>query len=353
MTITFQTKSGEFSIEVGNDGETILFAGLTAGLTLPYECATGTCGTCRARLMSGEADFGWPEAPGAERLNREKGDILMCQTRTRQSCLLRVPAHVVMEEENQELRPRRFNGCIENLRRLTPDVIDFEVALGGEIEYAAGQFLVVTGPGTTGGRAYSMVDYQPGTDRVRFVVKHKPGGGFTDWLFGGDASGSEISLFGPLGKATYRPGEDEDLLCITGGSGIAGIMSILKHATETGHFKTHKGWLFFGVRTLADVFYADELARLAERSFGNLRVTLALSHQSAATTTLPSSELISLEEGFVHEVAGRGIKEFVGNLGDNAIGFVAGPPPMVDGAIRILLSEAKIPAKRIRYDKFS
>jgi toluene monooxygenase electron transfer component len=28
--------------------ETILLAGLRAGLALPYECASGGCGTCRA-----------------------------------------------------------------------------------------------------------------------------------------------------------------------------------------------------------------------------------------------------------------------------------------------------------------
>ncbi len=30
-------------------GEKLLHAGLRGGIDLPYECSTGTCGTCKAR----------------------------------------------------------------------------------------------------------------------------------------------------------------------------------------------------------------------------------------------------------------------------------------------------------------
>jgi len=45
-------------------GEHILYAGLRAGVDLPYECATGTCGTCKAKLVSGRVREAWPTAPG-------------------------------------------------------------------------------------------------------------------------------------------------------------------------------------------------------------------------------------------------------------------------------------------------
>ena len=37
-------------------GARILYAGLAAGINLPYECGSGTCGTCKARLVAGEID---------------------------------------------------------------------------------------------------------------------------------------------------------------------------------------------------------------------------------------------------------------------------------------------------------
>jgi len=47
---------------------------------------------------------------------------------------------------------------------------------------------------------------------------------------------------------------------MAGGSGIAGLMSILARASAEGHFARHPGHVFFGVRTAADLFFADELA---------------------------------------------------------------------------------------------
>ena len=38
---------------------------------------------------------------------------------------------------------------------------------------------------------------------------------------------------------------------------------------------------------------------------------------------------------------------------DNVTAFVAGPPPLVDGAIRLLVTEARLASQFIRYDKFS
>ena len=347
MTITLQTKSGEFKIEAA-EGELILNAGLRASIDLPYECATGTCGTCRARVMSGDVDPGWQDAPGASKIKRDKGDVLMCQSRAKGPCLLRVPSITPKLEGGANI-PSSHKGLIETIACLTPDILHIEIGLAEPVSFEAGQFMVVDAPTVVGGRAYSMVNYEPKTDRLHFVVKMKPGGGFTRWLFEQDVIGATVDLFGPLGKATFNPEERHDLVCVTGGSGIAGIMSILTHATECGHFAKYRGQLFFGVRTLADGFYLHQLASLAERAKGALEITLALSDEAPPSTTHPEFPTLRLAEGFVHEAAGRAIN---GSC-ENALGFVAGPPPMVDGAIRTLISSAGLSPQRIRYDKFS
>lgn len=345
MSIRIETKSGVFEIEA-EQGESVLFAGLRAGLTLPYECATGTCGTCRARVMSGEVDRGWSAAPGLSKIKPEKGDVLMCQCRADGACVVRVPA---MVERDPASAPALLGGAIDVHRPLTGDVVHFEVALSAPARFKAGQFMVVTAPGLPGGRAYSMVNFAPETDRLSFVVKRKPGGGFSDWLFDGPASGAEVTLFGPLGAATFDPAEDADLICIAGGSGVAGLVSILDHATNSDFFERRKAQLFFGVRTLADGFYLAELAEMVRRSRGALSVTLALSDVPPSGPAHPDFPEIALAGGFVHEAAAAALSE----PSPDAIGFVAGPPPMVDGAIRTLIATAGLPPTRIRYDKFS
>ncbi len=347
MTVTLQTKSGEFKFETA-PGEPVLFAGLRAGLTLPYECATGTCGTCRARKISGDCSPGWSEAPGMARFHPDKGDMLMCQAKASGDCLLRVPADVQQRDANT-LSPSSIQGRISACRMLTSDVMHVELFLDQPIPFDAGQFMVVGAPGLEGGRAYSMVNHAMETDQLNFVVKRKPDGGFCNWLFDNDVVGSLVTLFGPLGAATFRPEEGFDLLCITGGSGIAGIMSILSHASAIDYFMTHQGQLYFGVRTLADGFYLPELAAMIAKSRENLQVTLALSDEKPSSDRHPDFPDIRLAEGFVHDVAAQSID----GSQENTIGFVAGPAPMVDGAIRVLIANAGLPANRIRYDKFS
>lgn len=344
--IAIQSKSGETAFECATD-EPLLYAGLAQGLTLPYECATGTCGSCRARVMSGTVENAWPEAPGAvaAKLKADKGDVLLCQSHARGDCVVRVPANVVAA--TSPYLPSRRAARIAVARRLTPDVMHVETELAVPMGFEAGQFVVVDAPDVKGGRAYSMVNHGDELDRLTFVIKRKPGGGFGDWLFDRDVTGAELSVFGPLGRAVWRPAEDRDILAIAGGSGIAGIMSILEHATNAGHFARRRGHVFFGVRTRADIFYAAELAGYVARSGGALEVTIALSHEEVEDGA--GLDGLHLAKGFVHDVARSSMAGRYGDL----TAFLAGPGPMVDGAIRMLLVDARLTPDRIRYDKFA
>src|SRR5436190_21780124 len=77
MRVQLNARNRAFQFEAAA-GEKILYAGLRAHAALPYECATGTCGTCKARLVEGRIDDGWPAAPGKKYLKGE-GEFLMCQ----------------------------------------------------------------------------------------------------------------------------------------------------------------------------------------------------------------------------------------------------------------------------------
>src|SRR5574341_528728 len=198
--------------------EAVLYAGLRSGVDLPYECATGTDVTLQVPKFIGAAESGFP-------------------------------------------RPENRVGVVREPRMLTHDVMAFSLELDAPCDFDAGQFMVLAAPGVAGYRGYSMTNYQRGTRRLGFVVKKKPGGGFSEWLFGGERNGARVEGFGPLGKATFDPTLGKNVLCIAGGSGIAGMMSILARAAETRYFDGRKMWLFFGVRTMRDVFFLDELRR--------------------------------------------------------------------------------------------
>lgn len=346
FTAVIQTPAGTFEVPCKPE-EPLLHAGLRSGLSLPYECATGTCGTCRGRLMTGAVDIGWEESPALAKLKRDKGDILLCQARAKSDCVVRVPAKISQVSDAQMLG--KCIGTISDSRKLTHDVMEFTVNLPAPIEFVAGQFALISAPTLVGARAYSMVNYKDKANKIVFVVKRKPAGGFCDWLFSDAVDGKQVDVFGPLGRATFDTSEDRDLIMVAGGSGIAGMMSILERATRSGYFRQHLGHVFFGVPTLQDGFYLYELAKYVIKAQGGLEVTLALSNETPTQAFHPKYDEIKLASGFVHTA----MASAMAGRYSNSLAYLAGPPPMIDAALRILITDGQLKPQDIRYDKFA
>ncbi len=77
--VTLVIDGAERTIQVDGDNETVLAAGLKAGLDLPFSCAGGMCCTCRCKVASGdtEMDLNFSLADWEV----EAGYTLACQTR--------------------------------------------------------------------------------------------------------------------------------------------------------------------------------------------------------------------------------------------------------------------------------
>lgn len=343
ITVKARNGAGEFECE---PGEKILHAGLRSGFELSYECGTGTCGTCKATLVSGGVESEWPEAPGGRYL-KSPAELLMCQCLAREDCALEVG--VLKTREAGAPLPGALGGHVRGWRRLTHDVAAFDVTLDRPLDFDAGQFALLSVPGIAGARAYSMVNFERAARRLSFVVKKKPGGTVSEWLFGDGVEGTRLGLFAPVGHATFHPGLQKHVLCIAGGSGIAGMMSILQCAGEAGHFAGWDGHVFFGVRSARDGFFLDELRALQARYPARLAVTIALSDEDVPASLPAAYPGLAFARGLVHAVAGERMK---GRFAD-VRAYVAGPPPMVDASLRLLLREARLSPADIRYDKFS
>lgn len=345
MLIRAKTKTGVVEFEARPD-EAILYAALRSGAPMPYECATGTCGTCKARRSSGEVDVRWPDAPGCTYLKPERNEFLMCQAVARSACEIEVPAPIDMKRAPVHV-PVHGHAKICGVERLTHDVVAVHLETDPVLLFQPGQFIVMRTPDVTGYRAYSMVNRPDGGKRLEFVLKRKPDGRFCDWIFDADRHGAALEWFGPLGKATFDPAEQRSILAIAGGSGIASIMSILAAGHEARHFDHFEGAVFFGVRSNQDIFYAERLNAHAA-TFPNLKITIALSHEAPSDDTRRRYPAINFDSGFVHEVAAR---DMAGRMAGR-VAYLAGPPPMVDAAIRMLILQARLPASDVRYDKF-
>lgn len=329
------------------EGERILYAGLRAGLALPYECATGTCGTCKASVASGETTYLWPEAPGRRYTKTDRNEVLMCQSTAHSPVSLKIFKFV--DERGPRYVPRNILGTVTCATTLVKDVLTFDVRLDEPVSFEAGQFVVLQVDAVPGGRSYSMVNFEPEARELRFLVKRFPGGRLTEWLFSTPIEGVTVRLFGPLGRATFDPTAAKHIVCIAGGSGIAGMMSMLSHGALHEHFSRHDARIYFGVRTPQDAFYLGDLQTYPRRFPGKVRVTVAFSHAEPTEEMRRAYPELDFTTGFIHEVA----KASLGAAPADTMVYVAGPPPMVEAALRMLLLELKVSGSDIRYDKFS
>jgi len=234
--------------------------------------------------------------------------------------------------------PALFDAEYIGSRVVTPDIREFRFRGPAAAEFLPGQYALLDLPGTGQLRAYSMSNLPNDEGMWDFMVRRVPNGRISTWLFDALTPGDLITIDGPLGLAHWREDATRDTVCIAGGSGLAPIVSIANAAAALAG-NERPVWLFYGGRGPADLPAFDEwLHRSA-----HVQVRAAVS-----STELADAAGWTGERGFVHELVAR-------TLGSDLAAhryYLAGPPPMIETIVRMLMVEHKVAAQHIHYDRF-
>jgi len=252
-------------------GETLLEAGLRAGLALPYDCRAGGCGQCVCTVLHGRVDLGPYQNAALTDAMRARGQALMCCAVALEDLELEVDVPTL----GASAAPKRWHGRIESLERIAQDVMRVRIALGaGErIAFVAGQYInVVLADGQR--RAFSFANPPHDNALIELHVRRIPGGSFTTQVFATMKPGDPIDFEGPLGRFTLRESE-RPILFVAGATGFAPIKSIVEDAFHRGIRRPMQ--LYWGVREVKDL-YALEMAERWQREHANFRVVPVLSH---------------------------------------------------------------------------
>lgn len=320
------------------EDDTLLRAGLRAGLGFPYECNSGSCGTCKVELLEGAIDSMRPDAPGLSERDRAKNRVLACQARPASDCAIKVR---LRGENVPRFRPARFGATLAAHRDLTHDMREFRFAVKGAPGFLPGQYALFYLPGLAAPRTYSMSNVDDGSGEWHFIVRRVPGGTGTAALFDQVARGDGIELDGPYGLAYLRADSPRDLVCVAGGSGLAPILSVVRGAVREPALAGRRIHVFYGARTLRDVCGEAELAMLP--GFGE-RITFqaVLSDSEAGPPGAWSGPT-----GFVHDY----VREWAGDRMPGYEWYFAGPPLMAQ-AVQQMLIERRVPYPQVHFDSF-
>jgi toluene monooxygenase electron transfer component len=319
-------------------GDTLLRAGLRAGLPLSYECNVGSCGNCKMELVEGAVDVHWPEAPGLTEKDRARNRILGCQSRPRGDCTIKPrlldalrPIHL----------PRRFEAALAAVEDITHDIREFRFRATGAPGFLPGQYALLDIPGANGPRAYSMSNVDDGSGEWHFQIRRVPGGQGTTYLFDHLSSGDAMALDGPYGHAWLRIEAPRDLVCIAGGSGLSPVISIARGMARTPLLAQRKLHFFYGGRGPRDICGESILRDLP--GFGEH----LFYHPIISMPELDTAGVWRGDVGLVHELAARTLGTA---LASHEVYF-AGPPGMTQAVQRMLIQH-KVPLSQMHFDRF-
>jgi CDP-4-dehydro-6-deoxyglucose reductase len=320
-------------------GQAVLEAALAAGLNLPHSCKSGHCGSCRARLVSGEIRYPRGRPLGITAEEEARGGVLLCQARAHSD--LTVEARLVASVADVEIKtlPAR----IARLTPLAPDVMQVWLRLPSveRLRFHAGQYLDVL---LEGGRrrSFSIASPPHDSELIELHVRRVSGGGFTERLFGSPGTteaplgvGSLVRIEGPIGQFSYREGRSP-ILMLAGGTGFAPLKSMLRHVLETG--RERQIHFYWGARHVHDLY---EQARVLEWVRRDPRLSF-----DAVLSEATGAEAARCRVGLVHEA----VLADHAHLGAFEV-YAAGPPAMIE-AIRSEFPRRGLAPERLYFDSF-
>ncbi len=375
-------ETGPVRLVVNDDREFEVPAGLKllgalarVGLFLPSGCGgKGTCGQCRVTVLEG----GGPLLPTEESLigphEATQNVRLACQITLRENTRVRVP--------DQVFGVRKIECHVRSTRSLSTFIkeIVLELPPGEKIEFRAGGYIQVECPryhakfsdfdiapefreawdrhdlwrfeaGTDSptSRAYSMANYPEENDIVLLNIgialpppgssDDVPPGVVSSYLFA-LKPGDVCTVAGPYGEF-FAKDTDKEMVFIAGGTGMAPMRSHI--FDQLKRIKTDRRMSFwFGVRSKRDIFYEEELQRLAEEH-PNFTFHVALSEPREGDDW-------DGPVGFIHQVLHD---EYLAHhqAPEDCEYYMCGPPLMIS-AVQKMLGDLGVPDENVMFDDF-
>jgi CDP-4-dehydro-6-deoxyglucose reductase len=315
MTAHVQVKpSGrEFFVD-GTDS--LLEAALRAGLSFDYGCSIGSCGKCKARILSGEVQKTRHSDYALTAAEKNAGVVLMCcNTAVIDLVIEAREAHGAadMPLQNIEARVKAVDPLADDMR-----LLHLQTPRTNRLRFLAGQSVSLSL--ADGVAASCPVASCPCDDRnLQFHIRRRAGDAFAERVFGGLKGVDTVRVEGPRGAFVLNEESHRPLIFIAGDTGFAPIKSLIEHAMALDAAETlHLYWIASGTR-----HYLDNLCRSWSDALDNFRYT-----PLTAESALPA-------EAVMQRVLRQLLQDHP-QLGDHDI-YVAGPEPWANAAEYLLL----------------
>ncbi|MGA8010070.1 MAG: 2Fe-2S iron-sulfur cluster-binding protein [Thiomonas sp.] len=295
-----------------------------------YSCKSGECGSCKCVLESGQVELKKYDAKALPDAQKERGIILACRAIVSEDITIRLT-----DSDDLITHPERKLLCrVAALEPLTQDIfalrlhIEFADMEGIPFTFSAGQYaqIAVDVDGQEIARDFSMASTPVDAeydDILEFHIRRTPTGALSSLLGSVIRPGAQLLVRGPMGTGYFRPRHEGPLYAVSGGTGLAPMLSVVQTALDNG--KLESVVLFAGFRNQADVYGLEQMEQM-RRTYRNFSYHLSLDEAQAGDP--PQAAHRPLGDYLLEQVA-----DFTG-----AKVYLAGPPGMVETISSALLA---------------
>lgn len=320
--------------------ETILEAALRYGLSLPYGCRNGSCGTCKGKIIQGIVDYGAYSEEALTEQEKEQQLALFCCAKPLSD--LEIECQEI--EAVKDIRIRTMPCRVHKLEHVASDVmiIYLKLPANERLQFLPGQYIdILMKDGQR--RSFSLAN-APGNDEfLQLHTRNYTGGVFSEYVFSHMKEKDILRFEGPLGSFFLHdtPKNDTPIIFLAGGTGFAPVKSMLEHLfyTENTRFKHNKIKLYWGART-GDGLYLNDLARKWEEENGNFNYIPVLSEPLLTDNWQGKT-------GLVHQA----VMEDMNTLSNCQV-YACGAPAMVKAAFDSFTSQRNLQEENFFSDAF-
>ena len=330
--ITVQPSGRQFAAEAD---ETLLDAALRQGLTLPYGCKDGACGSCKGKVLAGTVDHGKSQDHALKPEEKAAGLTLYCCAHAESDLVIECKQLGSVNDIPVKTLPSR----IEKLEKLAPDVIEMHLRLPANerLQFWAGQYIdILLKDGKK--RSFSLANAPHDDAVLQLHIRYVPGGLFTEQVFSTMKVRDILRFNGPHGTFYLREDSKKPMILLAGGTGFAPIKAIVEHAIAEKCERTIH--IYWGAKAKVDL-YQNALPEQWASAQANINYVPVLSEPGA-------DDAWTGRTGFVHQAV---IADFPDLSGYQV--YACGSPVMIEVAKRDFITTCQLPEEAFFADVFS
>lgn len=300
------------------EGQNVLAAAKAAGHKLVSQCEVGTCSTCVANLLSGEAAMPDGKPTVLTQHEVDLGVRLLCQTHVTGDAEFEVEYPSSLLDANPA---RFFRGKIASLRWVAESVVELELRMPKNFKFGftAGQYCRIKVPGTEEWRSFSMASGEHEKSKAVFLIRILPDGAMSNYLRTTAKRGDILELEGPKGGFVLAP-EPRPHILMAGGTGLAPMLAMMSRLRYVRPAPPEL-LLLFGCNDKDQLFYVQELK-----------------DRSQFLSTLTVRTLLTDASGTEFEEGNPVLALHPEDVKPDSVAYLCGPPGMLHAAEEKLLS---------------